>query len=394
MQTPPPTRGSSIKQRPQHLDTAAFNFAAPVSWSQPSATAPAPLSAPVWTALADDPFSHWSSQPAAANPAPVRPSINRSTSSNSISYPTPSTVKKVAVNSSLDPSLLCSSPVRPHPSTSTSTEKPSLAPAFSMSSRPPSPVKNAGLQRSNTVGALLKPSPNIVPNNPVPSTFPVRSNSIANPPRRSSPLKRTARGSLSSIAESSRPPVRTSVVLTIDANGTARTETRIIEESPTRSIKEKYPNLWDDSDSDSDSTSSKQWPSRHSSLSYTKSNEERQPKMAKLNSSTESLDLVQISRSNSSASLKTPSKPSYTTAAQLRRQGSIKKQQRTPNLHSRRNTLSSLNSSFENLAAMDLNKDDKLAQQNDASSALRQAVGNRVSPPGAHNLCYPIVVSN
>ncbi|KAG2167186.1 hypothetical protein JADG_006925 [Aureobasidium aubasidani] len=370
MHTPPPTRGSSIKRRPQRLDNsvsdpsslrqpefnaAAFSFTVPQqsfdSWSQPSGTASAPLSAPAWTANADDPFSHWSAQSSQSarfsalpqssqcappqSSAPSRPVITRSTSSNNVPYATPTTIKKPSVTSSVQSTHLYSSPVSTHfPSIPqvrpVSPEKPCLAPAFPSTSGPASPVKTGGLQRSNTL--------------------------------------------------------RTSVVLTIDANGTARTETRVIEESPTQprkdtqSIKDKYPNLWDDSDSDSDTVSANKWPNRHDSLAQSNAGQERSAKMARLDKSSENLEMAQLHRSNSTASMKTPCKAAYAAAIQLRRQGSAKKQQRPSSVQSRRNTLSSLNSSFENLAAMDLNKDD-MHTQTDAGSALRQAAVNRVSPP-------------
>jgi len=265
-----------------------------------------------------------------------------------------------------------------------SPEKPYLAPAFPSTSGHTSPVENSGLRRSNTVASFLRPSPVIVSQASDAGAALGRSNSVTNLPRRSSPLKRIARGSLSSIAETSRPQVRTSVVLTIDANGTARTETRVIEESPSQSkkdsqsIKEKYPNLWDDSDSDSDSTSGNKWPSRHDSLAHANAGE-RSAKMARLDTSSDNLEMAQLPRSHSTVSLKTPCKAAYTATMQLRRQGSAKKQQRPSSVQSRRNTLSSLNSSFENLAAMDLNKDE-MHTKTDAGSALRQAAAHRASP--------------
>ena len=291
--------------------------------------------------------------------------------------------------SNVNPTHLYSSPVRSHfpnipEARPASPEKPYLAPAFPSTSGHTSPVENSGLRRSNTVASFLRPSPVIVSQASDAGAALGRSNSVTNLPRRSSPLKRIARGSLSSIAETSRPQVRTSVVLTIDANGTARTETRVIEESPSQSkkdsqsIKEKYPNLWDDSDSDSDSTSGNKWPSRHDSLAHANAGE-RSAKMARLDTSSDNLEMAQLPRSHSTVSLKTPCKAAYTATMQLRRQGSAKKQQRPSSVQSRRNTLSSLNSSFENLAAMDLNKDE-MHTKTDAGSALRQAAAHRASP--------------
>ncbi|KAH0080189.1 hypothetical protein KCU96_g12598, partial [Aureobasidium melanogenum] len=428
MQTPPPTRGSSTKRRPQRLDSttpltstalrqpnfdnATFDFTASQasmnSWTQLSGPSSAPLSAPAWTANQDDPFSHWStqssqssqpshashsfrSQASSQSSAPSRPTITRSTSSNNVPYTTPTAAKNPSMAFNVDPMQPRSSPVQTKFSNvpearPVSPAKPCLAPAFPSASGQGSPVKGAGLQRSNTVGNFLKPSPEIVSQASGAASSLGRSNSICNLPRRSSPLKRIARGSLSSIAETARPQVRTSVVLTIDANGTARTETRVIEESPSQSkkesqaIKDKYPNLWDDSDSDSDSTCGNRWPSRHDSLAHANAGQERSAKMARLDTSSENLEMARLPRSNSTASLKTPCKAAYAAAMQLRRQGSAKKQQRPSSVQSRRNTLSSLNSSFENLAAMDLNKDE-MHVKTDAGSALRQAAAHRVSPP-------------
>ncbi|KAG9967133.1 hypothetical protein KCU61_g476, partial [Aureobasidium melanogenum] len=428
MQTPPPTRGSSTKRRPQRLDSttpltstalrqpnfdnATFDFTASQasmnSWTQLSGPSSAPLSAPAWTANQDDPFSHWStqssqssqpshasqsfrSQASAQSSAPSRPTITRSTSSNNVPYTTPTAAKNPSMAFNVDSMQPRSSPVQTKfpnipEARPVSPAKPCLAPAFPSTSGQGSPVKGAGLQRSNTVGNFLKPSPEIVSQAPGAASSLGRSNSICNLPRRSSPLKRIARGSLSSIAETARPQVRTSVVLTIDANGTARTETRVIEESPSQSkkesqaIKDKYPNLWDDSDSDSDSTCGNRWPSRHDSLAHANAGQERSAKMARLDTSSENLEMARLPRSNLTASLKTPCKAAYAAAMQLRRQGSAKKQQRPSSVQSRRNTLSSLNSSFENLAAMDLNKDE-MHVKTDAGSALRQAAAHRVSPP-------------
>ncbi len=108
--------------------------------------------------------------------------------------------------------------------------------------------------------------------------------------------------------------------------------------------------------------------------------EERQHKIAKLDLPVEGLDKLHLPRSNSSASLRTPSKAAYAAAAQLRRQSSAKKQQR-PSAHGRRNTLASLNSSFENLTSMDLNADERQTQ-NDAGSALREVMANRTPHKG------------
>lgn len=210
-----------------------------------------------------------------------------------------------------------------------------------------------------------------------------RSNTTASIPRKSSPLKRTnTRTSLSSISETPQPRYpRTSVFLTVDANGTARTETRVIDESPTKSVKQrsptgsvkqKYPNLWDDSDSESDTNSEANrdaftFPNRH----------ERSSKMARLDPSLENLEGLKLPRSNSSASLRTPSKAAISAAAQLRRQNSARKSRPTRfnSQSGRRDTLASLNGSFVDLASMNI--EDDRSPNGDAGNAIRGLVESR-----------------
>jgi len=338
-----------------------------------------------------------------------------------------SPVKAHVTSASVDPSLVYSSPSRPvtsesmhsnpifRPSSSTGQSRiayqyktseprddmqgarvnrfnpPQLQhPAHSFSARP-------DLQRSNTVAGLRSSSSQATPDSTQPRTL-TRSNSAMSMPRRSSPLKRDrgSRVSLSSISETPKPALRTSVVLKVDANGNARTETQVIEASPAKSLlrdkypaleisptksllRDRYPTLWDDSDSDSDSLPSgatKQRPSRNTSSTHGRG-EERYVKAAKLDPPSEDLENLHLPRSNSSASLRTPSKAAYAAAAQLRRQSSAKKQPR-PSSHVRRNTLASLNSSFESLPSVDLSGDDRTTQT-DAGSALRQMMASRNS---------------
>ncbi|KAL1302694.1 hypothetical protein AAFC00_003056 [Neodothiora populina] len=237
------------------------------------------------------------------------------------------------------------------------------------------------LQRSNTLTSLRSNPAHAAPDMGQ-SNMLTRSNSAVNLPRRMSPLKRDRMShvSLSSISETPKPSVRTSIVLTVDSNGRARTETRVVDTSPTKSAREKYPSLWDESDSESETpvvNSTTQWPSRNSSLSQAR--DERHAKVAKLDPPLEDLENLHLPRSNSSASLaslKTPSKSSYSSITQLRRQSSTQKPRGYA--HSRRNTLASLNSSFESLASFESSSSDLSAsQQSDAGSALRQMRSSR-----------------
>lgn len=204
-----------------------------------------------------------------------------------------------------------------------------------------------------------------------------RSNTTANVPRRSSPLKRVTRNSLSSIAETLPPRPRTSVVLTVDSKGRARAETRVLDPSPTKALKSRYPNLWDDSDDDSDSDHSTQFSNQNASFSSSRT-AERHSKVARLEPSLEGLEGLHLPRSNSSASMRaTPSKAAYAAAAQLRRQSSVKKPQHHPS-HTRRNTMQSLNNSFTDLPSMTSSSEDM--SLGDAGAALRQAMEGRGAP--------------
>ncbi|KAF2230427.1 hypothetical protein EV356DRAFT_341517 [Viridothelium virens] len=86
--------------------------------------------------------------------------------------------------------------------------------------------------------------------------------------RTSSPLKRQSQGSLASIPER-RKSQRRSVVLTVDENGRASTETKIISDTNFSEPRQKYPSLWDDDSSESDSDDDVAVKSsRHSSLTF------------------------------------------------------------------------------------------------------------------------------
>lgn len=211
-----------------------------------------------------------------------------------------------------------------------------------------------------------------------------RSNSAANIARRPSPLKRANMGSmvsLASIAETPKtlPRSRTSVVLTVDSKGRARAETRVIDASPTKSMKCRYPSLWDDSDSDSDSDKSTQIPGMNSSFSASRTSE-RQCKVARLDPPLENLEGLNLPRSNSSASMRaTPSKAAYAASMQLRRQGSVKRSGNTIG-HNRRNTTTSLNRSMTDLSSAAPDRTEDMAM-NDAGAALRKAMESRSSQP-------------
>lgn len=411
------------------------------SWAQSTVINPVNHT-PSWPSL-DDPFNPWSNPTSVPQNTDLLPVIPRSSSHASLSFPSTSLYQQSRTNgpytnhassqrtAGVDPSLVFSSPTRPvtaenprtnpfpRPSSSSSssassrripyehqlqssrremdsvhstrskqqptaiaTTQPALAP----------PTLRPGLQRSNTTGGT--PSNNNNGSNSVAASVNLsRSSSAAGLSRRASPLKRTSRASLCSISETPKPAVRTSVVLTVDANGRARTEIvedstskPIKETSPSKSMREKYPTLWDDSDSESDSAASKQRSSRNSSLTHSKS-DERQPKVTKLEPPSEGIENLHLLRSNSTASLKTPSKAAYAAAAQIRRQSSVKKQQRTTT-HSRRNTLASLNSSFESLGSFDVSTDDRHPRK-DAGSALREVVPGRTPQKGMNLFSRP-----
>ncbi|KAF2150853.1 hypothetical protein K461DRAFT_296085 [Myriangium duriaei CBS 260.36] len=226
--------------------------------------------------------------------------------------------------------------------------------------RPPSSGGlKGGLRRSNTADARR-------PHSMYGSIESLnRSNTTSGIQRRASPLKRCNRNSTTSLASilETTPNLqrsRTSVVLTVDSKGRARTETRTID-SPTKAIKAKYPSLWDDSDSDSDSDDT---------TTSTKMSEDR--RRAKIDAALESLEGLHLPRSTSSASNRvTPSKAAISAAVQLRRQSSVKKQYS----HSRRNTMASTSSLLDR-DAMDTSSDDETAG-GDAGAALRKAIQRR-----------------
>lgn len=179
-----------------------------------------------------------------------------------------------------------------------------------------------GLRRSNTTGAGRPKGAQHLRNAPEGLS---RTGSLREPPRTASPLKRVGKTPLGSISEA-RPKTRTSVILTVDENGRARTETRNLDDSPTRSIKERYPGLFDSDSSDDESDTSEQIASRSASFSFAVS-DERRAKAARLDPPVENLEGLELPRSGSAASMRglAPSRAATAAAAQLRRQTTLRK---------------------------------------------------------------------
>lgn len=242
-----------------------------------------------------------------------------------------------------------------------------------------------GLQRSNTTGTSRTPSN-------YSSADSLRNVSSVAPPRRSSPLKsfvRSSLNSLSSISEAAKalPRSRTTVVLTIDSDGRARTETRSLTASPSKAMKTRYPTLWDgsDDDDDSDSGHSSRVPSRTDSISSSRplSGLTRLPK---LDTSIEDSQALRLPRSSSSASARqTPTKSSYATASHLRRQGSVKKPTHQTN-RDKRSSMASLTGSFADLPLSFADERDRDATPSNAGAALRQAMEQRGAQQGSGEL--------
>ena len=454
MQTPPPTRGSSVK-KPQ-MQQVAFGtpstiasrrFASPQVGPQQTPNAHVamhtpmqhpqmqfspdmyqfgnfgPASAPVmpqtqllWDQSTspiafqqqqprlDDPFAptpslsnmQWSQAPLqqaaapstafntpAMNSFPVHAAVQRPASAVHLSH---SQIPPMTATS-VDPSLVYSSPVQPPPqqpverpssrqpklkesaikpttnrkdsgnvdnkkatehkrtdTIMTSSSAASTASSATASSRP-------SVQRSNTTGTARTQSSQSFSG--IDSLS--RRSSVLQVPRTASPLKRVGRPNLGSISESrkTRPP---SVILTVDESGRAhavRTEVPR-DTSPTRAMRERYPGLYDSDSSDEEFDEDESTPSRSASFSFSRG-QERLPKVAKLDSSTESLDGLSIARTSSAASLKvTPSRAAISAAAQLRRGNSLRK--RTPSRNGQRRVTSSSASSIDT-APMDISQD-------------------------------------
>ncbi|CAK1361615.1 hypothetical protein CB0940_03026 [Cercospora beticola] len=443
MQTPPPTRGSSVK-KPQMQEVAfgtpstiaSRRFASPnVAFLQrpmqnpqlqmsPNmyqfgnfgpATAPAmPQAQLLWDQhgtpvamqqqqpMLDDPFApnssasmQWSqTQPQqniasptafntpAMNSFSLQPATQRPASAVQLNYIS----DPVATTTSVDPSLVYSSPIRPpqefsqeppkthqrlqpsalesnpkpkggrkaeskkpeHKRTDTTTTVGSSSTGSSFTLATSRPV----LSRSNTTGTARPQSMQSFSSAETLS----RRNSVLQEPRTASPLKRVGRTNLGSISESrkARPP---SVILTVDEFGRARAVRTDVprENSPTKAMRERYPGLYDsDSSEDEESEGEKDIPSRSTSFTFTKG-EDRNPKIAKLDPPIEGIDGLSIPRTSSAASMKVaPSRASIAAAAQLRRGNSLRK--RNPSRNSSRRANNSGATSIDT-APMDVSSD-------------------------------------
>jgi hypothetical protein len=276
-----------------------------------------------------------------------------------------------ATSASLDPSLIYSSPIRPStaryspPETAATVQQPFVpkrkdsavpshqpnqAPRDSTSPLVPVPeITGSGLRRSNTTGTVRPRSAHPVLNSKDSLN---RSNSITQISRTTSPLKRAGRTPLGSISE--HTPKRASVILTVDENGMARTETigGPAPESPTKSIRERYPGLFDSDTSEDESDNDIKHPSRSASFTLSKS-DERRTKAARLDPPLENLEGLELRRSSSRASVKgvNPSRAAISAAAQLRRQSSLRRSSRTT--PAKRNPSSSTSSLIDS-APMDM----------------------------------------
>ncbi|KAF2216556.1 hypothetical protein CERZMDRAFT_116457 [Cercospora zeae-maydis SCOH1-5] len=411
MQTPPPTRGSSVK-KPQ-LQEVAFGtpstiasrrFASPqVVFQRPAqhpqmqlspnmyqfgnfgpATAPGmPQVQLLWhqhgnpggmqqqQPTLDDPFApnasssvQWSQNhlpqsvasptafdTPAMNSFSIQPATQRPATAVQLNY----TADSVMTTTSVDPSLVYSSPIRPpldfanetpktkqtlqpsplepipkpkggrkteskraeHKRTDTTTTVASSSTASSSTLAAPRPV----LQRSNTTGTARPQSVQSLSSAESLS----RRNSVLHPPRTASPLKRVGRANLGSISENRKPRVP-SVILTVDEFGRARAVRTDAprENSPAKAMRERYPGLYDSDSSDEEEEGENDIPSRSTSFSFTKG-QERTSKAAKLIPPIEGIDGLSIPRTSSAASMKVaPSRAAIAAAAQLRRGNSLR----------------------------------------------------------------------
>ena len=311
----------------------------------------------------EDPFAPATSSSMAWSNHDPQPGNNRAVSFNTpgmrsfsvqASHPLPAPAVPLASNATqapmlgsnpagVDPSLVYSSPLRPVEQSNVRSKKPRpIAPLIDTRRRDSGSAEHA---RSDTVSSV-----NSLPSNASKALRRSNTTSLARPrsahpwiggedvsvrghaapqvPRTSSPLKRIGKPMLGSISET-KSRSRTSVVLTVDEFGRARTETRRVEDSPTRSARERYPGLFDSDSSDAESEDSDVTPSHSISYSFTTA-DGRKPKAAKLDPPIENLEGLSIPRSSSSTSMRVaPSGAALAAAAQLRRGSSFRKS--TPN---------------------------------------------------------------
>ncbi|KAM0713816.1 hypothetical protein Q7P37_010778 [Cladosporium fusiforme] len=243
-------------------------------------------------------------------------------------------------SASVDPSLVYSSPAqpmlrrtnsqmlrnRPTMEQVDSKRRDSAATTLSSTATPNSRPTHT-LRRCNTTGDTVTTRPRSSASSNASSDSLNMSNIAGQSVRSGSPLKRVAKTPLDSISEAMRPRVqKPSVVLTIDENGRARAVPQVSSStSPTKSVRERYPGLFDSDSSDEESSSSCEPPSRKASLSIPKG-EDRRPKVARLDTPVENLEGLSLPRSASSASLRVnASRAAIAAAAQLKRHGSIRK---------------------------------------------------------------------
>ena len=260
-----------------------------------------------------------------ARPASAAPAMKRNASSRQLA--------QSQTSASVDPSLLYSSPaqsqsrdatraprIRPTMEQVDSKRRDSAVPSLTTPTSGTRPTQM--LRRCNTTGT----------SRPRSSASSTGSNdslglpgSVGQATRSGSPLKRVGVTPLDSISEAMKPRVqRPSVVLTIDENGLARAVPQA-STSPTKSVRERYPGLYDSDSSDGESNASLGPSSRNPSFSFTRG-EERKPKIARLDTPVENLEGLNLPRSASSSSLRlNPSRAAIVAAAQLKRQGSIRK---------------------------------------------------------------------
>lgn len=266
------------------------------------------------------------------------------------------TVTPAMTTASVDPSLLYSSPVRPvqesppvranvqPPNPRASAKKPAAnrkdsshsqqqsqdheradnkatrgsVPTASSSSRS---IVRPSLQRSNTTGHLRPQSAQSFTSRDSLS----RSNSLLQVSRTASPLKRVGKSNLGSISEGRKS--RPSVILTVDESGRAKAIRT--DDSPTKSVRDRYPGLFDSetSDDEQDEDDDEDSMSNSASFSFARG-QERSTKIARLDPPIENLDGLDIPRSSSRSSISSlvpPSRAAIAAAVQLRRGNSLRK---------------------------------------------------------------------
>ncbi|KAI9705713.1 MAG: hypothetical protein M1820_005124 [Bogoriella megaspora] len=232
---------------------------------------------------------------------------------------------------------------RQHTRTSTSSSSGSLRSNF----RP-------GLGRSNTIGGFKSVG------RPTIST----EDQIS---RTSSPLKRQSQGTLSSIPER-RKSQRRSVVLTVDANGRASTETKLFPNVNLSEPRQRYPSLWDDSSSDSNSEDDADMTNRYSSTAFERSSERPRPA-----ANSDIKDVSAIPRTSSASSNHAPWCSHNTSQASSNRVS-------WGSNASRRQSDSMNSSSQEDIGREDISRMDN--SSGNAHSALREAMEGRVRKNG------------